>query len=311
MLTHEIYYLLKPFTPRWLQLGLRRIVALKERALHANVWPIDEGAKKEPDGWPGWPDKKRFALVLTHDVETEAGQEKCIPLASLEESLGFSSSFNFVAEECKLSPELLRYLDSHGFEVGVHGLYHDGNLFKSRRKFQKQAVQINYYLKEWSAVGFRCPSMYHNLDWIHDLNIEYDASTFDTDPFEPQRDGVKTIFPFWVQNNNGDKGYVELPYTLPQDFTLFVLMKERNIEIWKRKLDWIVKHGGMALFITHPDYMNCEEGRGEIEKYPMEFYKEFLDYVKSRYEGQYWSPLPKEMARFWKEKMVEKERGRQ
>ena len=30
------------------------------------------------------------------------------------------------------------------------------------------------------------------------LNIAYDASTFDTDPFEPQPDGVNTIFPFWV-----------------------------------------------------------------------------------------------------------------
>jgi len=46
--------------------------------------------------------------------------------------------------------------------------------------------------------------MFHNLKWIHDLNISYDASTFDTDPFEPQHDRAGTIFPFWVNGNDGD-----------------------------------------------------------------------------------------------------------
>jgi hypothetical protein len=81
-------------------------------------------------------------------------------------------------------------------------------------------------------------------------------------------------------------------------------MKERNIDIWKKKLDWIVDNGGMALLTTHPNYMNCKKRKCKIEEYPMEFYEEFLDYVKSRYEGQYWNLLPREMARFWKEKMV-------
>ena len=40
--------------------------------------------------------------------------------------------------------------------------------------------------------------MLHNLVWLRDLDILYDASTFDTDPFEPQPEGMETIFPFWV-----------------------------------------------------------------------------------------------------------------
>jgi hypothetical protein len=48
------------------------------------------------------------------------------------------------------------------------------------------------------------------------------------------------------------RGYVELPYPLPQDFTLFTVMREKDIDIWKKKLDWIVEKGGMALLITHP-----------------------------------------------------------
>jgi hypothetical protein len=132
------------------------------------------------------------------------------------------------------------------------------------------------------------------------LDIEYDASTFDSDPFEPQPDGVTTIFPFWIEGTNGQRGYIELPYTLPQDFTLFIIMKEQNIDIWKRKLDWVAEKGGMVLLITHPDYMNFSKDRCGIEEYQMAFYKELLNYIKSKYEGQYWHVLPREMARFWR-----------
>ena len=44
--------------------------------------------------------------------------------------------------------------------------------------------------------------MLRNLDWLHDLDVQYDASTFDTDPFEPQPDGRHTMFPFRVPRPN-------------------------------------------------------------------------------------------------------------
>jgi len=152
----------------------------------------------------------------------------------------------------------------------------------------------------WRAVGFRSPAMHHNLDWIHHLNIEYDLSTFDTDPFEPQPDGMGTIFPFCVQNKHSKTAYVEMPYTLPQDFTLFILMGERGINTWKQKLDWIARNGGMALVIVHPDYLNFGTGGLNVDEYPISFYVEFLEYVRSGYDGQFWNVLPREVARFWK-----------
>lgn len=304
-----MYYHLKPFIPRLLQVILRRGIALRKRKLYKHVWPIEERAGKKPDGWSGWPDKKQFALVLMHDIDTELGQSKCRQLMQLDEEMGFRSLFSFVPERYNVSPELRKDLVKKGFEVGVHGLKHDGKLFLSRKIFNQHAIRINNYLKAWKSVGFVSPSMHRNLEWNHELNIEYDASTFDTDPFEPQPDGVTTIFPFLINGDDGQKGYVELPYTLPQDFTLFVLMKEKNIDIWKKKLNWIVEKGGMALLITHPDYMNYKKDRCGIEEYPMKFYKELLDYIKDKYEGLYWNPLPKEMARFWKESMVEMNRG--
>ena len=162
----------------------------------------------------------------------------------------------------------------------------------------KRAARINHYLKEWNSVGFRSPAMHCNLDWLGNLDIEYDASTFDTDPFEPQPKGMGTIFPFWVPSNGTRKGYVELPYTMPQDSTLFIMMKEKGIELWKKKLDWIAEHGGMAMLTTHPDY-TAFDGKSTFDTYPVEYYEQFLNYVKTKYEGQYWNVLSKEMARFW------------
>jgi peptidoglycan/xylan/chitin deacetylase (PgdA/CDA1 family) len=151
---------------------------------------------------------------------------------------------------------MLKVLKENGFEYGVHGLHHDGKLFSSEEEFLRRAKKINHYLEEWGAVGFRAPSMHHNLEWIGELNILYDLSTFDTDPFEPQPDGVGTIFPFWVENKRHKAGgYVEMPYTLPQDFTPFILMKEKTPKIWTDKLDWIALNEGMVLVNVHPDYI--------------------------------------------------------
>ena len=295
---NSLYYHLKPFIPRRFQIALRRLDANRKRDRCANIWPIDPKAATPPPGWSGWPEGKEFALILTHDVDTGRGQDKCNELMELEKALGFRSSFNFVPERYNVKSELRKYLMDNGFEVGVHGLYHDGKYYTSREIFRNRALEINKYLKEWGSVGFRSPSMLHNLEWIHDLDIEYDASTFDTDPFEPQPDGVNTIFPFWVKGNSLEKGYVELPYTLPQDFTLFVLMKEEDINIWKEKLDWIVAQGGMALLITHPDYMNFTGRKCCVEEYPVKYYQEFLEYLRENYCSEYWHACPKDVARF-------------
>jgi glycosyltransferase involved in cell wall biosynthesis/peptidoglycan/xylan/chitin deacetylase (PgdA/CDA1 family) len=266
--------------------------------LHADKWPIDHNAAKTPEGWSGWPDGKKFALVLTHDVEVAQDLNQCYKLVDIEESRGFRSSFNFVPGDYTVPAELRQHLTDRGFEIGIHGLHHNKNPFLSRSIFQKQSIEINRYLKEWGSVGFRSPSMYHDLKLLHYLDIEYDASTFDTDPFEPQPDGMGTIFPFWVSDPVSQKGYVELPYTLPQDFLLFILMQEKNIDTWKRKLDWIVERGGMAMFIVHPNYINFDN-TPRYDRYPVQFYQEFLLYVKAKYENLYWQALPRDVACFW------------
>ena len=98
------------------------------------------------------------------------------------------------------------------------------------------------------------------------LDIAYDASMFDTDFFEPQSDGVSTIFPFWNRSGDKRKGYVELPYTMVQDSTLFLILREKSIELWRNKLDWITQHQGMVLLNVHPDHIDFGEAEGSSRR---------------------------------------------
>lgn len=302
------YYRIKPFLPLGIRWAVRRIRIPGIMKRSAGVWPIDESASGSPGDWNGWPGGKQFALVFTHDVESEEGLRKVRNLADLEMRYGFCSSFNFIPEGPYSDPvELREWLETNGFEVGVHDLYHDGHLYESRESFSRKAKSINLYLGKWKAVGFRSGFMLRQLDWLHDLNVLYDTSTFDTDPFEPQPDGSHTIFPFHVKPPPGVKGpgYVELSYTLPQDSTLFLLLREKTPEIWKRKLDWIARNGGLALVNIHPDYIDFSNHPVSDASYPSVLLTEFMDYIRSNYEGAYWNPLARELAAWYRDRVAD------
>ena len=322
MLRNRLYYALKPFLSASLRLSVRRWFALRKRGRVGAVWPTLPGSERPPEGWPGWPHGKQFALVLTHDVESQAGLDQCRQLMRLEMELGFRSSFNFIPEgDYTVPPDLINELKHNGFEVGVHDLNHDGKLYRSRAVFTTKAARINCHLRNWGAVGFRSGFMLRQLDWLHDLDVQYDASTFDTDPFEPQPDGAGTIFPFYVPNphrkdaklepefqntsaaipsesadRKSNPGYVELPYTLAQDSTLFLLLQESTIDVWKRKLDWVAEHGGMAMLNVHPDYIDFSGVGQPGVSYPIRLYADFLNELKQRWAGRYWQALPREVA---------------
>ncbi len=334
MLFRRFYYQVKPYVPRRLRLGIRRFFAARKLSQFAHSWPVNPAAGIPPTQWPGWPDGKRFGVVLTHDVEGQVGFDRSLQLMETEQKLGFRSSFNFIPEgEYTVRKPVRDELAANGFEVGVHDLKHDGKLFRSESEFRKSARRINHYLEDWGAVGFRAGFMLRNLDWIHQLNIEYDASTFDTDPFEPQPDGAGTIFPFWIPRPstlnhqpstiskrsedravapreggndqpstlNGSSshrnGYTELPYTLPQDSTLFLILKETTPSIWLKKLDWIVANRGMVLLITHPDYISFDASRATAMDFPIEHYQALLRCISERYSSEFWHGLPRDLVR--------------
>ena len=301
----KTYYVLKPLIPRRLQILLRRRRAKSVRSSFPH-WPIEEkleNLKRDifkssirtsneiPFIW-FWPHGMRFAFVITHDVETQKGPGNIERICEIERKYGFRSSWNFVPERYSVDSGILNRLATDGFEVGIHGLKHDGKLFDSRKIFDKRMKKIKKYAIEWDAVGFRSPATHRNPDWMMNIPFEYDSSFPDTDPYEPQPGGCLSIFPFFIGN------LVELPITLAQDHTLFKILGYKDISIWKQKIDWIEKMNGMALVIVHPDYMRPDGCRRKESRYPIEYYEELLQHVKN--EDNCWHVLPREVAGWWR-----------
>lgn len=297
------YYAVKPLLPRGLTTrlrGLHRGVAEKGFALG---WPSEPRFARFLYSAAGhlararglrllphvclWPEGRRFAFVLTHDIETAAGQRFASRVADLDQRLGFRSSFNFVAEGYPLDRGLIDELRSRGFEIGVHGCRHDGKLFSSHRTFTAQAARINRHLEQLGATGFRSPLTHRHPAWMQQLDIEYDSSFFDTDPYEPMPGGVMALWPFRIGR------FIELPYTLAQDHTLASVLRQTSPKLWLEKLEVIRSFGGMALLNTHPDYLR----RPNL----WTLYERFLE-TMSDSSAEYWHALPAVAARWWRER---------
>ena len=234
------YYQLRPFVPIELRqlLQRRRHVEVSDRWCFPDKFIREltesvEHVTDQPQVFQPWPAGQRFGFVLTHDVETSDGCRNISKLADIEEELGFRSSWNIIPYKYKFDPGLRRELQSRGFEIGIHGYNHDGKLYATRRTFQRRAAAINRALRDYDAVGFRSPMVHRNLAWLQMLEIEYDASCFDLDPYQAMPGGVGSIWPFRIGN------FIELPYTLPQDHTLLIARGEQDGATWYQKLDFL------------------------------------------------------------------------
>lgn len=295
-----IYYRTRSLMPRGLQLLLRRLYSHRQRRKIFPKWPLDPSlyelhrfllaCEMKARGVNSikylsfWPGGKRFCFVLTHDVETEAGFRRIDLLAQIERERGIHSSWNIVPERYAYPEEKLGELAAEGFEIGLHGLLHDGMLFRSREVFDERLPRLNEYFVRLGSDGFRSPATHRNPEWIPELKCSYDSSFPDTDPFEPQAGGSLSLFPYFIDS------ILELPYTLPQDHTLFEILGDRTAARWIDKTERIARCGGMALAIIHPDYTNSEKR--------LDCVRALLDYVMQR--GDAWIALPRDVCRWWR-----------
>lgn len=293
------YYAVKPMLPRATQLALRRFYARHQARRPFPAWPIETlrvdqlknrlRAELELTGLQRipfvnfWPTRRRFAFILTHDVEGPRGVENIPRLLEIERRHGLRSSWNFVAEDYPIDSGVFPALREAGCEIGLHGLHHDGLLFADRASFAAQLPDIHRVMGEWGAVGFRSPATHRECAWMPELSCLYDSSFPDTDPFEPQPGGCCSIWPFFL----GD--LVELPITMIQDHTLFEILKESSIERWVEKSDWLVSNHGLVNVLVHPDYMLSDRR--------LDLYEQLLDHLTGQPEG--WHALPRDLARWW------------
>jgi hypothetical protein len=298
----QTYYALKPLIPRALQIAMRRRYAQVQALPKFPGWPVEPLFANKMDAyftwllreggcesvhWIGfWPEGKRFAFAITHDVEWEDGLRTCPDLQELEVRKGYVSSWNLVAEWYPIDWHIVQGLRQNGGEIGIHGLKHDAKTFKTREIFEERKRKIHDYMRKWNVVGFRSPSTLRNVEWMKELEFEYDSSIPDTDPYEPQPGGCCSVWPFFLGP------LVELPLTMAQDHTLFVILQRNNIGVWREKADWIAQHSGLVVLNIHPDYV--------VFKNHYRYYEELLTEMKN-WEGM-WHALPRDIARWWRDR---------
>jgi len=302
----KLYYSVRPFLSTSLRIQFQRIYFGSREKATFPAWPLDltverlletvlllgmksRGIDTVPFIW-FWPDGASSAAILTHDVETAEGRDFCPRLMDMDESFGFRSSFQIVPEERYPVPAaFLTEIRDRGHEINVQDLNHDGHLFRDRRQFQSRIKAINEYGRAWGAKGFRSAILYRNINWFDALEFDYDMSVPNVGHLDPQRGGCCTAFPYFIGN------MLELPVTATQDYSLFHILREHRIDLWKAQAGLVMEKHGMLSYITHPDYL--------LDSRVQSMYRDLLAFLAERESDcKMWIALPNQVNEWWRQR---------
>ena len=303
-LATSLYYMARPLLGVGVRRHIQKLRLAGWRSIAFPHWPVDRTVEqihetllrlcvrankgeRVPFIW-FWPDGLPSCVAVTHDVEAVKGRDFCPALMDVDESFGIKSSFQLVPERrYALSPTFIDNIRARGFEVNVHDLNHDGQLFANEIQFFHRARRINQYGRAFKAHGFRSGALYRNLAWYRALHFCYDMSVPNTARLDPQRGGCCTVMPYFIGK------ILELPVTTTQDYSLFFILNEFSIDHWKRQIAQIREKYGLATFIIHPDYI--------LEPRTRDTYKSLLAYLADlRLKRETWIALPGEVNHWWR-----------
>jgi len=302
----NVYYLIRPVLSVCVRRHLQKMYLKGWDALPFPRWPLDcsvdnlfrqllllsvnsNGDEPIPFIW-FWPEGAPSCAIMTHDVETEFGRDFCPKLMDIDDSYGIKASFQVIPEQrYHVTRDYLSSIRERGFEVAVHDLNHDGHLYKDRDQFVERAAKINLYGKEYGAEGFRAAVLYRKQLWYEALSFSYDMSVPNVAHLDPQRGGCCTVMPYFIGQ------ILELPVTTTQDYTLFYILDDYSIDLWKRQIELIIEKHGLISFIVHADYMLKSRERS--------VYEALLGYlVRLRDEKGLWVTTPVEVNRWWRQR---------
>jgi len=298
------YYSARSLLPVSVRRRLQRAYFSDWQSRPFPAWPVDftvdtlheeflrlsmcaAGVRRVPFIW-FWPDDAPNCLIMTHDVETRAGRDFTPQLMDLDESYGIRASFQVIPEErYEVSDGYVQEIRERGFEFNIHDLNHDGKLYQQREQFLRRAKKINEYGHQYNARGFRAGAMYRMLDWYDAYEFSYDMSLTNVAHLEPKRGGCCTVFPFFLDQ------ILELPLTTSQDYSIFHILNDYTIELWKTQIDLIRQKNGLMTFLTHPDYL--------INLRARKVYTSLLGYLREMIDReQSWAALPGEVDQWWR-----------
>ena len=217
-------------------------------------------------------DKKQFAFVMTHDVDSQEGFGRSKRLKNIEEKYDIPSAWYIPSKRYRLDPESVKSLASYG-EIGCHDTKHDGKLvFLARKKLNLRISEAKTALERLtgrSIDGFRSPLLQYNANImaaVEKAGFCYDSSIPTWEPKHPltmKSHGIQTMFPLSLG------GLIEIPITLPQDHQMLSvsgLTCREALEKWSSMVNVIKNLGGLCSFLVHPDYELSDLSNGVYEE---------------------------------------------
>lgn len=203
---------------------------------------------------------KKYAFILTHDVDTREGLRKAKKLKKIEHKYDVPSAWYVPSKRYKLDADAIRELANHG-EVGAHDTKHDGKLSRLRQNSLverlHEAKQTLENITGEKVEGFRAPLLQHDIKTIQalrDARYSYDTSIPTWEPKHPSTmnsHGIGTMYPLTLE------GITEIPVTLPQDQQLLHVLGLSPKEVtreWMKMMDTIKEISGLCTVLIHPDY---------------------------------------------------------
>jgi hypothetical protein len=305
-LIQKTYYSVRPYLNVTCRRPLQRLYLKRRRGLSFPQWPVDTSVerlceilmsevcqrsrdKKVPFIW-FWPEGAEGCVIVTHDTEEPAGVDFCGQLMDIDEAFELCASFQMVPEgRYALPVRLVDEMVRRGFEVDIQDLNHDGMLFRDRVEFERRAVRIEEYRCQLGANGFRSAVMYRNQEWYDQLHFQFDMSVPNVAHLEPQPGGCCTVMPYFVG------AMLELPLTTTQDYSLFHILGDHSISLWKQQIDLILGKNGLISLLVHPDYIRA---RRECEVY-LELLR-YLAYLRTH--RKLWVALPDQVNDWWRQR---------
>lgn len=219
--------------------------------------------------WEG----RRYACLITHDVDTREGLQRALALKRVEERYDIPSAWFLSTKRYKLESEVISQLANYG-EVGAHGTKHDGKLIRLSKEEivdrLSEAKQILETTVGQDVVGFRAPLLQHNrriIQAVEEAGYSYDTSIPTWEPMHPTTMGpygIGTVYPFDINE------IIEIPISVPQDHQMlhiFRISAIETIERWLEMKKTIRDLGGIFNILVHPDYeLANQEGLNAYEK---------------------------------------------
>jgi peptidoglycan/xylan/chitin deacetylase (PgdA/CDA1 family) len=280
--------------------------------------------KINPKEIPEYPEGKKFAIVLSHDVDAIKAPwgyyvhhlltdfiptSKCIlkrknpyntieKIVNIEKNYNAKSTFFFMANENDPTGKRYKiedleneigFLVDEGFDIGLHGSYNAYNSYdmivKEKKRLEKVAkIKIIGYRNHY--LMFKIPETFYNLE---KAGFKYDSTLGYANVVGFRGGSVYPYIPKWYNTT-----ILEIPMNV-MDGSLFSYMKLDLENAWKevdRLMKITEKYGGVLTFNWHNYYFD-----GICWK---EYEKLYLKILKEGNKRNAWITSCEDLYKWWK-----------